>query len=85
MQKFIGVALSPLRSQWPHVLLDVHTYSYVDVEVRVIECVVVFLQQCGGFGLANRSSSLHELIIEFVCRKELLAVGGDIVVHMPHA
>lgn len=66
-------------------LLNVHTYPYFNVEVYVIERVVLILQQLGGLGPANRPPPLHELIIELVCRKELLSIGGNIVVHMPHA
>lgn len=66
-------------------LLNVHTYAYVNVEVYVIERVVLVLQLCRGLGQANRPPPLHELIVELVCRKKLLAIGGDIIIHMPHA
>ncbi len=73
------------RARRSDVLLNIHTNAYVDVKIDVIKDIVVFIQQSRGFYHAKRLSSLHELIIELICRKELLAIDDDVVVHVSHA
>jgi hypothetical protein len=68
------------------VLLNVHTNVYVDIKIDVIKDIVIFIQQSKDFHHAKRLSSLYELIIKLICKKELLTIDDDVVVvHVSHA
>jgi len=67
------------------VLLNIHTNAYIDIKINVIKDIVIFIQQSRDFYYAKRLSFLHEFIIKLICKKELLAIDDDVVVHVSHA